>query len=205
MPYLNAAELGQYAQIEGEDIRLSNAVAAAEADVDEYCGWGTGGFVKASTASARLFGPKHVTEHGCLLTMTAGFVDTTGLAIKTDDDDDGVFETTWGPSDYELAPVGNYFAGVDGFPFFEIRAVGSKTFPTCTNRRGVIEVTALWGWGGTEAPDAVKSAIEERALAVATKPQDGRTALGFRAGGRDHDFALHLDKYRHPRKLASFA
>lgn len=189
-----------------DDTWLEAVINSAEEKLDEWCGWGVGGFNQDTSATPRVFSTRHVSADGCLLTMPAGFVSVTGLVIETDDNDDGTFETTWAASDYELLPVGNYFGGVDGFPFFQINAVGTKTFPTSTTRQGVIRVTATWGWGSV--PEAVRTAVKLRASALRERDTSlsGRDPItGFRAGGFDKDWPVELGKLRHPRKIVPFA
>lgn len=94
----------------------------------------------------------------------------TGLVIKTDNDDDGTYETTWTASDYLLEPINGVMDGVPGWPYCRIRAVGNKNFtvagrqsystyagpgPTINDymnvlplpsRRPSAQVTATYGW-----------------------------------------------------------
>ena len=85
--------------------------------------------------------------------IVADFHTTDGLVVKTDDNDDGVFETTWTSADYELEPFNGRHRGIGGFPFWKIRAVNYAWFPVCNQRRGVLQVTAKWGWASV--PDNV--------------------------------------------------
>jgi len=65
--------------------------------------------------------------------------------LKTDSSGDGVFETTWSASDYQLLPVNR----PSGEPYTSIEAVGGLTFPTRTRRQSRanrVEVTGIWGW-----------------------------------------------------------
>jgi hypothetical protein len=64
-------------------------------------------------------------------------------SLKTDDDADGTFETTWATTDYVLAP---FNAATDDEPYMQITVprYGTKNFPTNVQRG--VEVTAEWGW-----------------------------------------------------------
>ena len=75
--------------------------------------------------------------------------------LKTDDDGDGVYETTWAATDYHLAP---YNAQLDSpaQPYWriEVSEYGDYTFP-CGPRR--VQVVGSWGFSST-APDVVEQA-----------------------------------------------
>ncbi len=207
MGYVEVDELAEYLKIGGvnDDVDLTLAIETAEQDVDEYCGWGTGGFTAASASDTRTM--RRGDDPYCFR-MPYGLHSADGFTLVTDTDDDGTFSTTCASTDYELAPIGNVFAGVVGYPFFEIRAIGSLTFPTCTRREGVVRVTSeKWGWAAV--PASVRSAVLQRAAAIharRTKSIDGINPLtGFRAGGRDRDWQLELDNLRHPSKFTPFA
>lgn len=137
------------AYLPGEDQRSSNdlniamALDTACAAIDRFCGRT---FTKDTTASARTFSP---------LTTGAALVDdfwsTSGLIIKTDDDDDGTYETTWSTSDYELRPSnGGTALGITGSPYWELVAVDSRSFTML--RRRSLQVTAKWGWQSVPDP-----------------------------------------------------
>lgn len=96
-------------------------------------------FNDAGSASARVFSP--VSETTC---FTHDFNTTTGFILKTDDNDDGVFETTWTSADYELRPVNGFRNGKAGWPYLRIEAIKNRTFPNL--KRHAVQVTAQWGW-----------------------------------------------------------
>jgi hypothetical protein len=78
--------------------------------------------------------------------------------LKTDNDCDGVFETTWSASDYELQPV-NAALEVEPAPYTSIAAVGSLLFPVRTSRTGRPPRAQLVGVGGWPAmPSGVTTA-----------------------------------------------
>lgn len=205
--YVEVEEFSDWLEIggPGDDAHLERAISTAEQDVDEYCGWGAGGFIASTSTSVNKVDKRWVSPDGRRLLLPFGIYDATGFVLKTDEGDDGTFETTWASTDYELAPVDGRFSGVDGFPFCEIWAVGDYLFPRTGVRRAVAEVTALTGWAAV--PSSVRSATQQRAAQVFMRRQssDGRTSFGFRAGGRDRDWELELANVRHPRKNVPFA
>lgn len=86
-----------------------------------------------------------------------GIATTAGLIVRTDEDGDGVYETTWDAADYELAPL-NAALGPQAKPWTEIRAIGSKNFPISGMGRNIqgrkTKVTAIYGWPAV--PETVK-------------------------------------------------
>jgi hypothetical protein len=80
--------------------------------------------------------------------------------LKTDDDGDGVFETTWSTTDYELQPV-NAAAEARPRPYTSIAAVGSKLFPASysTGRRRRAQLVGVLGWPTLPAPVTEAGAI----------------------------------------------
>jgi hypothetical protein len=71
--------------------------------------------------------------------------------VATDTDNDGVFETVWAASDYQLLPL-NPAAAPELEPFTELWAVGSLRFPRPTSRVGLVQVTGTWGWPAVPLP-----------------------------------------------------
>lgn len=147
-----------------DDATLEAAITAACRAVDDHCGRF---FYDIGAATARTFRPVDIyTAH------VWDFHTTTGLVVKIDDNDDGVFEVTLPASKFELqeAPGPIQLAR----PFGTIRLVDGETFPLYSRRdlfpvlrhhgyrRQVLEVTARWGWATT--PDVVKQASKTLAL-----------------------------------------
>lgn len=125
------------------DRALELAIEAASRAIEQHCGRK---FSADTTATARVFEPM-----SAWLCQVDDISSTTGLIVKTDEDDDGVFEQTWTTSDYSLQPLNGV---VDGqtWPYTRIAAtLGDYLFPVTTVRPPV-QVTARWGWpGGTPA------------------------------------------------------
>lgn len=78
---------------------------------------------------------------------------TSITSIATDDDDDGVYETAWLPSDYVLEPRG---ALADGRPYRQVRLNRNARY-SFPRRSGAIEVTADFGYSAS-APAVVRQA-----------------------------------------------
>jgi hypothetical protein len=145
--YCTAQELADYVGDRTSTLEQIRgwAVTAASRAIDDHCGRN---FSNDDAASARVFP---------VLSAALAYVDdfhtTSGLVIKTDTDDDATFATTWAAADYELHPLNGRVNGLSGFPYCKIAAVNTYSFPTCNYRRGVLQVTAKWGWA--DIPDAV--------------------------------------------------
>lgn len=122
------------------DFRFIGAIADITTEIDDHC---ERSFRRFNTATARTYPPVNAHQLD-----TADFWTSTDLTLKTDDDDDGVFETTWAAADYELIRASDR----PGWPYFRVRAVGSRVFPTRTRRRNVAELTAKWGWETLPTP-----------------------------------------------------
>lgn len=131
-----------------EDAQLQDALNVASRSCEKVCRrqWNDSG-----AASVRLYDPDDVD-----LVFVDDFSTTTGFVLKTDNDDDGVFETTWTTADYELRPLNGYREGVSGWPYFWIRAIRTNLqFPNIM--RAGVQVTAQWGWAAP--PPAIKEAV----------------------------------------------
>lgn len=79
-------------------------------------------------------------------------------SLKTDDDADGIYETTWTTSDYLLWPA-NPSSGGETRPYTQIRAVGDYSFPTgavSLARPDRVQIVGVWGW--PSVPDPVRNA-----------------------------------------------
>lgn len=139
-----------------DDSNLDLGALAASRAVVEWCGGPFRVFDKTATAdaSARVFSPAGASrERPYGSVFVTDFWSLTNLAVKTDDNDDGTYETTWTiTTDFTLAP---WNALTDGEPYWEIIPTGQRSLPTVTTRP-TVEVTAAWGW--TAVPSDVKLA-----------------------------------------------
>lgn len=131
-----------------DDPTLDPAINRACRAIDVYCGQF---FYDAGSATARTYKPTAAT-----VAQVDPFNTTTGLVIKTDDNDDGTYETTWASTDYELDYFGGQMSNMLSAPYDRIYAIGSYYFPKTGYRRRTLEVTARWGW--TAVPSSVVEA-----------------------------------------------
>lgn len=155
-PYATLPELKERLDIGDttDDTRLTASLASASREIEAWCGRQ---FNNAGTASPRVYR----VGRGDLLTVD-DFSTTSGLVVAADDNDDGAFETTWASSDYQLEPLNGVVSGVAGWPYYRIRAVGSRTFPT-GHLRSAVQVTAQWGWATVPAP------VKEACMMIASE------------------------------------
>lgn len=160
--YVTVAQLKQFLRADHSNVAVDDGLfelelEAACREIDRRCGRSFDTQVSAvESPTARSFFAD--TSSVC---RADDFWTVDDLVVATDDDDDGTAETTWTiDTDFVVEPDGGRVDGLDGFPFWRVVAVGSRSFPTGGRRRRV-SVTARWGWEST--PVAV-----ERAALVAT-------------------------------------
>ena len=180
--YCSLVDIGERLGISDfeDDVTLEAAITSAKNALEYAYGqfWYDSG-----AASARVFIP--ASSHHAKVDP---FHTTTGLIIKTDDDDDGVFETTWSASDYELEQFGGDMAGMMSAPYDTIRGI-DRTFTKYGKRRRTLEVTARWGWAAV--PQSVHEASKILAVDlwkrkdVAFGIQTGTVEFGGLRIGRD--------------------
>jgi hypothetical protein len=134
------------------DTAMTNALSVASRAVEAFC---DRQFNTATSTTSRVY-----TALSPVLAFVNDFHTTTDLVIKTDEDGDGTYETTWTTSDYRLAPVNGVRHGEGGWPYWQIkvRPLSTYRFVECEDS---IEVTAQWGWA------AVPAAVKEATLALA--------------------------------------
>jgi hypothetical protein len=145
-PYASLPELKSYLKITdtADDDELDDALASATREVEDHC---DRQFNKETSATARVYLPE-----GCDWVIVDDFHTTTDLVVKSDEDDDGTYETTWAATDYQLHPLNGVVRGRTGFPYWEVKPVGSGLlFPTW-GERATVQVTAQWGWASVPAP-----------------------------------------------------
>jgi hypothetical protein len=152
--YATTAELKTRMQVTGstDDTQLAEALSTASREIEKYC---ARQFNDAATATARVFYPDN-----CEVAFVDDFHTTSGLLVKTDQGDDGTYETSWASTDYQLEPLNQIVDGETGWPYFRIRSTGTRTFPL-TGYRAPLQVTARWGWAAV--PAGVKQACLIRA------------------------------------------
>lgn len=147
--YLTLTELKSYLTgITGTtiDTELSDSLSTGSRDIDTFCGRR---FWKDTTATARIF---QVEPDRRGIVKVSDFWTTDGLIIATGPGD-GTFGTTWTTADYQLEPLNGVEDGIEGVPYYKIRAING-TWPCTTGAS--LRVTAKWGWNSV--PAGVKSA-----------------------------------------------
>ena len=199
MAYVSSADLAAFLSIPDtdDDVELDRAIRAAQSEVDRYCGWGADGFDQgAASAVARTF---DATDRDCVRLREGGFWSAVAdVTLRTDENDDGVFETTWSAGQFELVDE----SSVPGMPTVSIRSTRVRLFPLAGYRAKRVEVTAKWGW--QSLPVEVEQATLLRAAQIHQRRRSSsgiQPETGFRAGGRDRDWQLLLDDLRHPSRL----
>jgi hypothetical protein len=150
MAYATLAELRAFVGIPvadtGDDTVLQLALDAAEEQIDGYT---FRQFAADGTATVRTYAAAVPSSLDIDPVTT-----TVGLIVKTDDNADGVFETTWTlGTDFRLLPLN---AQAEGKAWTRIQGLGTRSFPRHAYWPGV-QVTAKFGWVGA-VPDAVKEA-----------------------------------------------
>lgn len=204
--YATATELGAFiASVNNESsidvthrqVELTSACTAASRSVDQHCGRP---FWDAESATARTYAASD-----CGLIDVADFSTTTGLVVKTDTSGDGTYETTWASTDYQVEPADGVWNGDTGWPFWKLRAIQSRTFPTSKQR--LVEVTAQWGWAAVPGPVTQATLILAHRLYRRAETPEGVAGFGefgvVRLGQRDTDVASLLAPYRRHAMLTT--
>lgn len=127
-----------------DDTLLEKSIEGASRRIDGY----TGRFFYQDTATIQLYARD---IYGLQLQNDLVSVTT----LKTDDDGDGTFETTWtANTDYQLQPLN---ATLQTRPYNRVIAVGGKTFPIMVlPELPGVEINGVWGW--SVIPDDVREA-----------------------------------------------
>lgn len=151
MAYATLTELKGFVGIPDADTvdntTLTLALDSASLQVDHYC---DRTFTADSDPTVRVYSPVDSWRLDVDPIST-----TTGLVVKTDDNNDGTYETTWTlNTHYRLDPANAPSASE---PWTRLTALGARWFPRLRYRPGV-QVTARFGWPGGVAPTPVKQA-----------------------------------------------
>lgn len=146
-PYATLTDVKDYIRIPNAgndfDALLTHAIESISQEIERHC---NRQFNNTTTPSARTYEP--TTPYW---SYVDDFHTTAGLVVKVDADGDGVFETTVPASDYELEPFNGIVDGQEGWPFQKISLLGGY-FPRYARRKGVLQVTAQWGWEAVPEP-----------------------------------------------------
>lgn len=119
-------------------------------DIEDHC---HRQFNDAGAVSARVYEPND--RHHVIVD---DFWTADGLIIQTDNDGDGVFETTWAATDYELRPLNGIRNGRPGWPYWMICRRQGSTQRFYESLSANVQVTAQWGW--QSVPDNVIQAAK---------------------------------------------
>jgi hypothetical protein len=178
-----------------DDNRLTLAADAATQMVQAYC---DRHFVQQATATARTF----VASTPWLVEVD-DISTATGLIIKTDEDDDGVFETTWNAADYQLEPLNGKLGG-QNWPYTRIRAINAREFPF-NYGQALVQITARWGWANPDAandylPHPVEQAAQIQGVSIFKSADAPLGIAGFGDIG-----IMRLRQAMHPLAMALLA
>lgn len=148
------AILGIPANDSTDDVRLQMAADAATQQIQAEC---NRQFIYDAAASPRLF-----IAESALYCPVDDFGTTSGLAVRTDDDNDGIFETVWATTDYQLEPLNGRLQG-QAWPYNALRAIEARYWPRWRNQ-ALVQITARWGWASIPSP--VKQAAQIQAVSI---------------------------------------
>ena len=178
-----------------DDNRLTMAADAATQMVQAYC---NRHFVQQDSVSARTY----VASTPWLLEVD-DISTATGLIVKTDEDEDGVFETTWASTDYQLEPLNGKLGG-QNWPYTRIRAIKSREVPFDYGQ-ALVQVTARWGWANPDAindyvPHPVEQAAQIQGVSIFKSAEAPLGIAGFGDIG-----IMRLRQAMHPVAMALLA
>ncbi len=167
-----------------DDLLLERAIESASRSIDRFCGRK---FFLDSAATARRF---HRSSLTTLSTPDIG--SSASMVLKTDENDDGVFETTH--TSYQLEP---YL--ITDRPATLVRLL-DDVFPLHSSGRFAIELTARWGFPST--PIEVEQATLILATRIFKRKNSPEGVLSFAESGiirvsvTDRDVTQLISPYR---------
>lgn len=163
-----------------DDGALQSVLDATDALIDNYCdrrqGFGTATETRYYTALDWSY------------VLTDDIVSITTL--QTDDNADGVYETTWtAGTDFVLAPANN---ALDGWPYTEIdtSVQAPRAFPVAVYRG--VKVVGVFGW------PSVPTAVKQAAIIQAGAVWSSRTSPFGVIGSADLGGILRQTRALHP-------
>jgi len=125
-----------------DDTILELAAESASRQIDGYCER-----VFYEETDTRIYTPQD--SYVCVIDDLVSLT-----TLKTSDDAEGVFDTTWLTGDYQLEPLNGRAGGINT-PYTQIRAVGDFLFPT-VGEEATVQLTGSFGF--SEVPTAVRQA-----------------------------------------------
>ena len=146
-----------------DDTLLELAINAASRDIDQAT---ERQFY--STVATRVYTPQdsYITKIDDLVSLTT---------LKTSSAADGVFDTTWTSTDYQLEPLNGLVGGM-AVPYDQIRAVGDYTYPI-SGGEATVQVTGTFGF--TSAPVAIEQATVLLASRIFKRNDSPGGVMGF--------------------------
>lgn len=163
--YCTVEALKNYLNIDDDDddLEVHGACITASRWIEEHC---ERTFWRTLDTEVRTFAPDdwwllRLPEFNDLVSVTS---------ILTDQAGDGVFETTWAASDYQLLTgtagrnIYNPQAGPERKPYTAIKSIATRRWPwiyTTPSRSDRVQITGVFGWPAI--PRAVKQAAKQLA------------------------------------------
>lgn len=181
-----------------DDTALELAIEAASREIDRWC---RRRFWRDGSTSARLYLPDTVLDG---VIWIDDYDPATAITVKSDDDDDGTFETTWvAGTDYQAEPLNPdvYETGAK----WMLRLLGTRSLRSVWSGRPQLQVTAKWGW------PAVPAAVKQACMILAFDLFKSKDAPFGVAGTNDFGVLRIRDNpqakallapYRHPGGVA---
>ena len=156
------------------DARLEQAIEAASRQIDDYTGRR---FWQDPTVATRTYYPDDPYELHSVPGAVMDISTTSGLIVKTDEGDNGTFNTTLTiNSDFIVQPTN---ASAEGLPFTSIRVVGGNySLPRWGSGRPGVQVTARFGFASVPEPVQQACLIQSVLLYKATDAAMGGLSFG---------------------------
>lgn len=181
-----------------DDTLIEGAIETASRLVDGYA---MRSFYNAGTA-ARVF-----TAYEDQILNTDDLAGT-AITIQTSSNADGVFDTTWTTTDYQLEPLNGVLDGI-AWAYDRVRAVGSYAFPTVNGNmtsEALVKITGVWGWPAI--PKAIETATIMQAMRIFKRYDAPLGVAGFGDFGAvrvsrflDPDVEMLVQPYRKMRNI----
>lgn len=131
-----------------DDSLLERCIESASRHIDRYC---ERNFTSGS--ATRVYSPNdsYLVETDDIISITT---------LKTSTSVDGVFDTTWKVSDYQLEPLNGWVGGASS-PYTHIRAVGDYLFPTSNypyaQGEATVQVVGVFGYATAVPTDIIQA------------------------------------------------
>jgi len=172
-----------------DDTILELAAESASRQIDGYCER-----VFYKETDTRIYTPQD--SYVCVIDDLVSLT-----TLKTADDAEGVFDTTWQSGDYQLEPLNGRAGGLNT-PYTQIRAVGDFLFPT-VGEEATVQLTGTFGF------DQVPTAVRQACILLAARQYKrydsplgvaGFSDLGvIRVSNIDPDIAKLLEPFQRVR------